>query len=250
LCPPDDINTATLLRDGRVLFVGSNEYALPGDAQIFDPASGLFTAIGNSIAPHFFSAATMLADGAAFISGSALVGSSADGTGELYDPSNNRFLVAGQMFMPRFFHTATLLANGAVLLTGGYSYSSPTSSAEIYHPAAPVPALALLSLSGDGKGPGAIQHADYQLVSADNPAVAGAVLVIYCTGLVDGSVIPPQIVIGGRMAEVVWFGNTPGYTGLNQINVRVPNGIAPGSAVPVRMTYFGRPSNAVTIGVQ
>jgi photosystem II stability/assembly factor-like uncharacterized protein len=61
----------------------------------------------------------------------------------------------------------------------------------------------LLSVSGDGTGQGAIQHADtYQLVSPANPAVAGELLVVYCTGLSDGSSITPQMSIGGQMADV------------------------------------------------
>ena len=88
------------------------------------------------------------------------------------------------------------------------------------------------------------------MASASNPAVAGELLSVYFTGLVDGGLLPPQITIGGLMADILFFGNTFGYPGVNQANVRVPVGVLPGAAVPATLTYLDRTSNEVTIGVR
>ncbi len=123
------------------------------------------------------------------------------------------------------------------------------AAAEIYRPAVLIPPPLLLSVSGGDRG--AILHGStQQLVSTDNPAVAGEALEIYGAGLIGGSVIPPRVAIGGLLSEVLYFGDAPGYPGFNQVNVRVPNGVAAGSAVPVRLVYLGRFSNTVTIGIR
>jgi len=112
------------------------------------------------------------------------------------------------------------------------------------------PAPVLLTASRDGSRQGAILHSGTsQITSSANPAFIGEVVEVYLTGLIDGSTAPPQISIGDRVAEILFFGKAPLFTGLNQVNVRVPD-ISPGPAVPVRLTYLGRLSNEVTIGVR
>ena len=51
------------------------------------------------------------------------------------------------------------------------------------------------------------------------------------------------------MGEVLWFGNVPGFSALNQINVRVQDGVGARSPVQVLLNYLGRPSNIVTMAV-
>ena len=127
--------------------------------------------------------------------------------------------------------------------------SAYLKDAELFHPSMSTPSPVLYALPGTAQG--AIWHATTgQVAASSNPAVAREVLSTYTSNLIEGGVIPPQVAIGGRLAEIPYFWDAPGYPGYSQVNFRVHNGIAPGSAVPVRLSYIGRTSNAVTIAVQ
>ena len=270
---PDTLQgrTATLLLNGMVLLTGgqpveadfSTGYPALNTAELYDFLGATFTPTGNMTVSRYSHAATLLTGGTVLITGGG--GYSNNGlflgglaSAELYDSSTGKFTATGSMTTRRAWPTATLLNDGRVLISGGSqlqpsSVGPPTavSSAELYTPAVAVPAPALFSISGDGKGQGAIWHAQTgQIVSADNPALAGEVLSMYTTSLADGGVIPPQVAIGGFVARVLYFGAAPGYPGYYQVNFVVPAGVPPGSAVPVRLTYLGRLSNQVTVGVQ
>jgi hypothetical protein len=176
---------------------------------------------------------------------------------ELYDPSTGAFFATGSMAAARSTHTATLLRDGRVLVAGGVSYGGigifggSLASAELYTPDLLVPGPALVAVSGDGRGQGVIFHAGTtHLVAPKDPAAAGEDLDIYCTGLSVNSAIRPRVAIGGRIAGVQVVSQAPGVPGVNQVRVRVPLGIEPGPAVPVRLTYVDRPSNEVTIAVR
>ncbi len=248
----DGLPTTTLLMNGKVLVAGgADDSGIHSSAELYGPSTGAFTATGNMAIGRYGQTATLLPDGTVLMAGDTLFGGASLSSTELYDPASGAFSFAGNMTTPRGAgHTATLLNNGLVLIAGdNISPLSPT--AELYNPHVLVPASVLFSLSGDGRGQGAIWHAiTGQIASPNSPAVAGDFLSMYTTNLMEGGMIPPQVSIGGRLAEVMYFADAPGYPGYQQVNFRVPSGIAPGSAVSVRLTSVGRSSNEITIAVQ
>jgi Galactose oxidase, central domain len=126
--------TATLLRDGRVLVVsgdggpGSSSCCAPnihGDlpsAELYDPASGTWTATSDTIRPRSGHTATLLPDGKVLVAGGVGVrGIGPDASAELYDPASGTWTRTSNMIEVHGGGTATLLSDGTVLLVGGFN---------------------------------------------------------------------------------------------------------------------------------
>ena len=132
-------HTATLLPNGKVLVAGGY-YEDPGDhyllqSEIYDPATGMWTATGDLNSRREAHTATMLSDGTVLVAGGDNDIDPALSQSELYDPASGRWTKTGALNTGRSDHTATLLANGKVLVAGGYGLTDGLSSAEIYDPA-------------------------------------------------------------------------------------------------------------------
>ncbi len=125
----------------------------------------------------------------------------------------------------------------------------------------------IFAADASGRGQGIVLNQDFSANSAANPARAGSVVMIYCTGLgavnpplaageagsktapFNATVLTPSVKIGGVNASVQFSAMAPGFVGLYQINAAVPSG-ASGNTVPVVITAGGRDSNVVTIAVR
>ena len=134
-------HTATLVLDGRVLVVGGGggDASLEGGprsatAELYDPASGRWTATASMTVARTGFSATLLADGRVLVAG----GDGGFAAAEVYDPASGRWTATGSMGEGRFGHTATRLTDGTVLVTGGCACSDPgagaLSSTELYDP--------------------------------------------------------------------------------------------------------------------
>lgn len=134
---------AALLPNGKVLVAGGcTTYSVNGctsvtaAAEIFNPATGLFSSAGNMRAARMAMSGTLLPNGKVLIAGGQTAASDALSSAELYDPVAKTFSLTGRMITPRSDHTATLLSNGLVLMAGGENVSGvSTAKAELYNPA-------------------------------------------------------------------------------------------------------------------
>jgi hypothetical protein len=150
------VHTATLLPSGKVLVAGgllcscadTNTRRQPGSstdpdsfvvgaaksAELYDPATGMWTPTGKLGTRRFNHTATLLPSGKVLVTGGE------DNTGhtlasaELYNPASGTWTATGSLGTSRQEHTATLLPSGEVLVAGGYNPTT-LSSAELYDPA-------------------------------------------------------------------------------------------------------------------
>src|SRR5439155_16840920 len=139
-------HTATLLGTGKVLIAGGTSPVTGGfgttkSAELYDPATGTFTLVGDMITDRDSHTATLLPNGKVLIAGG--VQRTVNGntfflhSAELFDPATGTFAALPSMNTTRQLQTATLLRNGKVLIVGGdFSGTDATNNtAELFDPA-------------------------------------------------------------------------------------------------------------------
>lgn len=119
-------HSATLLPDGKVLVLGGrNSEGVIASAEIYDPASGTWTAQGNLLLARMSHTATLLANGKVLVYG-GFTGTPSYGP-ELYDPATgaSAFTTNYNTDDSRLRHSATLLSDGKLMVIGGWLPSEP-----------------------------------------------------------------------------------------------------------------------------
>ena len=107
----------------------------------------------------------------------------------------------------------------------------------------------MFTLNGMGMGEGAMLNATMGQMGPFSTTTNGqpTYVSMYVTGL-DPSTTP-TVTIGGIPVDVMWFGNAPGYAGLQQINLMLPSGMAGVGRAPVTVTSNGQASNVTFMHV-
>ncbi|HYM06898.1 MAG TPA: hypothetical protein VEU11_10090, partial [Terriglobales bacterium] len=163
-------------------------------------------------------------------------------------------------------------------------YASPTQiNAQVPFEAVPGKGAAVVSTAGRSSSPSvmsiqpaapglfvlsqnraAVQNQDGSINDAKHPAPQGSIVAAYLTGLgpVNPSgqtgeaapsrplthvTLPVTVLLGGKQADVLFAGLSPGYVGLFQVNFRVPQ-LAVGSYA-LTVTVNGSASNSAQVAV-
>ncbi len=123
----------------------------------------------------------------------------------------------------------------------------------------------IFTTTANGKGVGAINHANGSALTAQNPAHPGEVVIIYGTGLgqvqpsvatgelpstAAVTVVPVTVTIDGVAVTPEFAGLSGCCVGENQINVRIPGETRSGDNIELVLNIAGKQSNSVTISVR
>ncbi|MGH8171749.1 MAG: Kelch repeat-containing protein [Rhodanobacteraceae bacterium] len=147
LLQPLEGHSLAMLDDGKVLVVGGSDGGGSGfpvyyaQAELYDPASGIFTGTGSLAFPREFTTASRLPDGRILVAGGLHTDGSGPGYGvvgeaEIYDPATGLFVSAGDMIAALDEPVAVVLNDHRVLLVGGFDEIDdlPTATAEVFIP--------------------------------------------------------------------------------------------------------------------
>jgi uncharacterized protein (TIGR03437 family) len=242
-----NINTTVTLPAG-----GTEPYTVkagPLIARVFPAAAANFPLV---LAPRMFVA----------IYGADLADKTAEATGATF-PSQlaDAQVLADGTAIPLYYVSAAqidaVLPDGASGLTQlTVQNSAGQHTVNVYVEAA-APAIFTQDTSGSGPA-AALNAANQNLVTADNPLIAGDAVELYATGLgltkpsngLDVAVQQPTVTIAGVNCPVTFAGAAPGYIGLDQINCTIPAGIAATASAPVVVTSGTQTSNTTTLAIQ
>ena len=155
-----------------------------------------------------------------------------------------------------------------VVRSGGLASSGEMAAVQPYAPV-------VFVNPGTGE-PVITRHPGGELITADDPARPGDVLIIFVTGIGDvanppasGSAtpaspiptarVPPMVTVGGAESQVFFGGLAPFFVGLGQINIQLPDplpaaaalrtGAAQGATLPLVIAFGESRSQAVNLPV-
>ena len=143
MATPRQFHTSALLPSGKVLVAGGlgmdgqGSFLTLSSAELYDPATGLWTPAGNMSVPRWSHSMTALADGRVLLVGGFANNSPSAPplqSAEIYNPATGTWTMAATPGFARANHHAVSLPQGQVLVTGGNDATNCLGSAEIYDP--------------------------------------------------------------------------------------------------------------------
>ncbi|HRI72572.1 MAG TPA: hypothetical protein PK156_50395, partial [Polyangium sp.] len=131
--------TGVVLQNGKVLAIGGLSgtpmaagFANP-TAEVYDPATGMWTATSAMVSLRYSAVAKVLADGRVLVSGGFGVGGALAGA-EIYNPTTNSWVGTSSRSLAVGRQGAVLLGDGRVLAAGGNNGTAARAESEIFDP--------------------------------------------------------------------------------------------------------------------